>query len=97
MLFHSGQFIIFFVLVFLIYYLIPHRFRWFMLLLASYYFYMCWNPGLIILIFFLTVLHYFAALMINKIDITQGSDKGRVQEKIILYFPDIELYFRCLL
>jgi alginate O-acetyltransferase complex protein AlgI len=38
MLFNSIHFVFFLPVVIVLYYLIPHRFRWLMLLLASYYF-----------------------------------------------------------
>ncbi len=44
MLFNSLEFLIFFPIVTLGYFLIPHRVRYLWLLLTSYYFYMCWNP-----------------------------------------------------
>lgn len=37
-----------------------------MLLAASYYFYMCWKPELIVLILFTTVVNYLAAIGIEK-------------------------------
>ncbi len=39
-----------------------------MLLLASYYFYMSWNPAYIILIISSTLIDYFASLKMSKID-----------------------------
>ena len=44
MLFNSINFLIFFPIAALFYFLIPHRFRYIWLLIASYYFYMSWNP-----------------------------------------------------
>lgn len=44
MLFNSLEFLIFFPIVTLIYFVIPHKIRYLWLLVASYYFYMCWNP-----------------------------------------------------
>ena len=54
MLFNSGQFLLFFPAVILLYYIIPAKHsvaRRVFLLAASYYFYMCWNAryGLLIL------------------------------------------------
>ena len=43
MLFNSFEFMIFFPLVVIGYFLLPPRFRWAFLLGASYYFYMCWK------------------------------------------------------
>ncbi|MDE7337626.1 MAG: MBOAT family protein [Clostridia bacterium] len=66
MLFNSFAFLIFFPIVTLLYYIIPHKFRWIMLLIASYYFYMSWNPSLVFLIMGTTVLSYGAGLIIEK-------------------------------
>ena len=44
MVFNSVQFLIFFPLVTLLYFVLPQRVRWVWLLAASYYFYLCWNP-----------------------------------------------------
>lgn len=66
MLFNSLQFAIFLPIVFALYWLIPHKFRWALLLAASYYFYMGWNPKYLLLIIFTTAVSYFAALMIEK-------------------------------
>lgn len=65
MVFHSWQFAIFFAIVFIVYYLIPHRWRWSMLLVASYYFYMSWNPELIVLIAGVTAVTYVCARCID--------------------------------
>lgn len=66
MLFNSWQFVMFFLIVFFLYYLIPHKHRWVMLLVASYYFYMCWKPELVVLILIATTVNYFAAIGIEN-------------------------------
>lgn len=66
MLFNSVHFLIFLPLVVLLYYIIPHRFRWICLLVASYYFYMSWNPIYAILIIFTTGINYIASLLMAK-------------------------------
>ena len=66
MLFNSTQFIIFFPIVVSIYFLLPHRMRWFMLLTASYYFYMCWKAEYLLLILISTFIDYFAAIQMSK-------------------------------
>lgn len=68
MLFNSLQFAIFLPIVFIIYWILPHRFRWVLLLFSSYYFYMSWNIRFVVLILFTTVVSYAAALMIEKTD-----------------------------
>lgn len=66
MLFNSLRFLIFFPVVFLLYWLLPFRYRKYMLLVASYYFYMCWKPEFIVLILFSTAVDYFCGLGIGK-------------------------------
>jgi alginate O-acetyltransferase complex protein AlgI len=68
MQFNSIQFLIFLPLVVLIYYLIPQRFRWILLLLASYYFYMCWKAEYIFLILTSTVLDYGCGLKMGHLE-----------------------------
>ena len=66
MLFHSFSFLIFFSIVFVIYWAIPHRFRWILLLITSYYFYMSWNTKYVFLILFTTVITYISALLLEN-------------------------------
>ena len=67
MLFTSLQFLIFFPIVCLVYFLIP-RLRWqnYFLLIASYYFYMCWNATYALLLLSSTLVTYFAAIFIER-------------------------------
>jgi D-alanyl-lipoteichoic acid acyltransferase DltB (MBOAT superfamily) len=67
MLFNSLSFLIFFPIVISLYFLLPHRYRWPMLLLASYYFYMCWKPEYVVLIFASTIVDYWAGLRMDAI------------------------------
>lgn len=62
MLFNSLPFLIFFPCIFVLYYALPFRLRKYMLLIASYYFYMCWKPEFIVLILFSTLVDYFCGL-----------------------------------
>ncbi len=66
--FNSWQFLIFLPIVVLLYWILPKKFRWVMLLLASYIFYMCWNPWLIFLILFTTIVSYVSGILMNKYD-----------------------------
>ena len=66
MLFNSYAYAVFLPIVFAIYWLMPQRFRWIVLLISSYYFYMCWNPKYIVLIFGTTVVTYLSALWMKK-------------------------------
>lgn len=66
MLFNSLHFLIFFPIVFFLYYWVPTKYRWCLLLISSYYFYMCWRPQYIILILISTAIDYFASLEMEK-------------------------------
>ena len=66
MLFNSWQYAVFLPLVAAAYFLVPHRVRWVLLLGASYYFYMSWNPNLVFLILFTTATSYTAALGVER-------------------------------
>lgn len=68
MLFNSVAFLIFFPVVTLLFYVIPHKFRWVILLAASYYFYMSWDASLIILILGTTAVSYISGLIIETTD-----------------------------
>lgn len=65
MLFNSLTFILFFILVVFLHYILPHKFRWIMLLVASCIFYMCWRAELIVLILFISFLNYISAILIE--------------------------------
>ena len=66
MLFNSLAFLCFFPIVVILYWLLPHRHRNMMLLLASYYFYMNWEPVYAILILLSTITTWGCGLMIDR-------------------------------
>ncbi len=66
MLFNSAPFLLFFLTVVLFHYLLPGPARRWLLLAASYFFYMCWNPKFIVLLLALTVIDYAAAIWISN-------------------------------
>ena len=66
MLFNSIQFILFFVVVTILYFDLPHRFRWLLLLVASCYFYMAFKPVYIAILGFTIVVDYFAGILIEQ-------------------------------
>jgi D-alanyl-lipoteichoic acid acyltransferase DltB (MBOAT superfamily) len=66
MLFNSLQFLVFFPLVTLIYFLLPHKWRWFHLLLASCIFYMYFIPVYILILIFTIIIDYIAGIMIEN-------------------------------
>lgn len=66
MLFNSFQYLLFFPAVTVFYFALPQRFRWVMLLGASYFFYMCWKPEYAVLIALSTLVDYWAALRMGR-------------------------------
>ena len=66
MLFNSFQFLFFFPIVTLIYFLIPYKYRWFHLLAASCVFYCAFIPVYIFILFFTILIDYFAGIMIEN-------------------------------
>ncbi len=66
MSFNSLTFLIFLPVVLLLYWLLPAKFRWIMLLIASYLFYMSWNVWLIFLIVFTTAVSYLSGILMEK-------------------------------
>lgn len=76
MVFNSLSYAIFLPIVFILYWTLPHKYRWILLLFFSYYFYMNWNPKYIVLILFVTVFSYIAARLIEV--------KGKINVKKII-------------
>lgn len=65
MLFNSFSYLIFFPVVVVLYFAIPHRVRYIWLLAASYYFYMSWNPKYALLMALSTLITYLSGLLIG--------------------------------
>lgn len=68
MLFNSAAFLIFFPVVTTTYFLLPHRFRWMLLLTASCYFYMAFIPKYILILAVTITVDYFAGLGLEKFE-----------------------------
>jgi len=66
MLFNSLDFIGFLIIVIPLYFILPHKLRWVLLLLASYFFYMSWNYSYIVLILFTTSINYFMGILMGR-------------------------------
>jgi alginate O-acetyltransferase complex protein AlgI len=66
MLFNSFEFLLFFPLVTVLFFLLPHRYRWFHLLAASCIFYMMFIPIYILILFFTIIIDYFAGILIEN-------------------------------
>ncbi|MEP6466992.1 MAG: MBOAT family O-acyltransferase [Parafilimonas sp.] len=66
MLFNSLEFVGFFIIVTSLYFVLPHKFRWLLLLLSSCYFYMDFIPIYILVLAFTIVIDYFAGILIER-------------------------------
>jgi len=78
MLFNSIEFLFFLPIVFGMYYVLPHKYRWALLLLASYYFYMSWKPEYIALIIISTLIDYLCGNQLEK-------KEGKYPRKLFLW------------
>lgn len=67
MLFNSIDFLVFFPVVVLIYFVIPKKLRYLWLLVASYYFYMGWNAEYAVLIGVSTLITYVCGMVLGQI------------------------------
>jgi alginate O-acetyltransferase complex protein AlgI len=66
MLFNSAQFLVFFTVVTTLYFLVPYRVRWALLLIASCYFYMVFKPVYILILAFTIAVDYIAGIAIEN-------------------------------
>ena len=86
MLFNSIDFMIFFPAVLLIYFVLPAKIRYIWLLISSYYFYMCWNPAYVVLIFISTIITYLCGRAVEhyKEQTSWEERKRRGRMKLII-------------
>ncbi len=66
MLFNSMSFAVFLPIVFCLYWMLPSKWKWCLLLVSSYYFYMSWNPKYVVLILFTTCVSYMAGRILES-------------------------------
>jgi D-alanyl-lipoteichoic acid acyltransferase DltB (MBOAT superfamily) len=66
MLFNSIAFLIFFPIVTILFFLLPHRARWLLLLIASCFFYCFFIPAYLLILFAIIIIDYSAGLLIEK-------------------------------
>lgn len=72
MLFNSIDFLVFFPVVCILFFALPPRRRWVLLLLASYWFYMSWKPEYAVLIALSTLVDYWCACRMAAIEQQQA-------------------------
>ncbi len=66
MTFNSWEFLIFYPVVACLYFLLPKRLRWPMLLIASYYFYIFYQASLVVLIALTTLVSFYMSRLIER-------------------------------
>ena len=77
MLFNSLSFLAFFAVLAVVYYAMPHRFRWPLLLVASLYFYAAFSARYLLLLIGITLIAYLGGL-------AMGASAGRRPRRLIL-------------
>lgn len=82
MIFTTLKFLIFFCTVVLMYYIVPKKIQWLVLLLASVYFYLCASVKYAIFVLLATVATYIGALIIDKIEVKQKEYLKANKEKL---------------
>lgn len=65
MLFNSMDYLMFFPIVLMIYFLLPAKIRYVWLLICSYYFYSCWYAKHVVILLFCTIVTYVCALLLG--------------------------------
>ena len=66
MLFNSLDYILFLIVFTITFFLVKAKYRWILLLVASYFFYMCWKWEFIFLIIFSTLVDFFCGIKMSK-------------------------------
>ena len=77
MLFNSRDFLVFFPVVVLLYFIIPKKLRHIWLLAASYYFYMSWNAKYAVLIAMSTLITWVCGIFIERLEGEKKSGKKK--------------------
>ncbi|MBV4423567.1 MAG: MBOAT family protein [Clostridium tyrobutyricum] len=85
MSFSSVQFLIFFPIVVILYFLIPYKLRWIWLLIASYYFYISYNPKYVALIFTTTIITYIIGLLMEKANLIKDKKRSIKVKKFLVF------------
>lgn len=88
MLFNSLHFLVFFPVATLVYFFLPHRYRWAWLLVASTYFYAAFIPAYALILFALILVDYTLGLVISK---SQG--KRRMVYLIVSLVANLGMLF----
>ena len=89
MLFNSAGYIVFFTIVCLVYFILPKKLKRVFLLLASYFFYSCWNLKYSLLMLFSTVATYGTAIAMDMV----GAKKKKKLYLGLCFFVNLAILF----
>ena len=84
MLLNSMDFLIFFPVVVLVYFIIPRKIRHIWLLLSSYYFYMCWNPLYGCILLGVTGVTYGGGIAVEALWKECGAEESSKKARVVL-------------
>lgn len=79
MLFNSLQFLIFFPIVVLVYYVISDKYKYLWLLAASYYFYMSWNARYGLLLLTATLISWLSGLALERVSCKDSEEDKKIR------------------
>ena len=89
MLFNSAGYIVFFTIVCLVYFILPKKLKRVFLLLASYFFYSCWNLKYSLVMLFSTVATYLTAIAMDMV----GAKKKKKIYLGLCFFVNLAILF----
>ena len=89
MLFNSAGYVVFFTIVCLVYFILPKKLKRVFLLLASYFFYSCWNLKYSLLMLFSTVATYLTAIAMDMV----GAKKKKKLYLGLCFFVNLAILF----
>ena len=73
----SNLFLLFVAASVLVYYIVPHKWQWLVLLVFSYIYYVAGGPRFVVFILFSTIVTWIAALMIEKMEAQENHKTAR--------------------
>ena len=77
----SNLFLLFVAASVLVYYIVPHKWQWLVLLVFSYIYYVAGGPRFVVFILFSTIVTWLAALMIEKME---AQEKHKAARNILI-------------
>ena len=83
MLFNSIEFIVFFLITVMVYFLIPKKIRYIWLLITSFYFYMSWDAVYALLLLSVIFVTYVTAIKLNAINENDQTIENKSKDKKI--------------